>query len=135
VRADGQWASEPLISNEQFTAGGVNSVRGYDEGQVSGDTGWHASLELKTPPHIAGTVSGNTQLVLRGVLYTDYAEVYLIDPLGRPGRTQIWSAGFGGAASVGSHWDTRLLISFPLRENGNIEQYTPRFTFSITGQF
>ncbi len=31
-RADGQWASEPLISNEQFGIGGVNSVRGSSGG-------------------------------------------------------------------------------------------------------
>ncbi|HZI32843.1 MAG TPA: POTRA domain-containing protein, partial [Candidatus Binatia bacterium] len=54
LRADGQWASEPLISNEQFGAGGVNSVRGYHEGEVFGDTGWHVSLEQQTPPHVIG---------------------------------------------------------------------------------
>ncbi len=36
LRADGQWASEPLISNEQFGAGGINSVRGYKEGEAFG---------------------------------------------------------------------------------------------------
>ena len=33
LHAEGQWASEPLISNEQFGLGGVNSVRGYQEGR------------------------------------------------------------------------------------------------------
>ena len=47
LRADGQWASEPLISNEQFGGGGIAGVRGYREGEVFGDTGWRVTSELK----------------------------------------------------------------------------------------
>ncbi|HLH52083.1 MAG TPA: POTRA domain-containing protein [Verrucomicrobiae bacterium] len=39
IRGDGQWANEPLISNEQYGLGGINSVRGYHEGEVFGDWG------------------------------------------------------------------------------------------------
>ena len=56
LRADGQWASEPLISNEQFGVGGINGVRGYREGEVFGDMGWRITSELKTPPHRIGYV-------------------------------------------------------------------------------
>ena len=64
IRADGQWAGQPLISTEQFGIGGVNSVRGYHEGEVFGDTGWHMSLEQKTPPHIVGMVHGSQPLTV-----------------------------------------------------------------------
>jgi len=110
-RADGQWASEPLISNEQFGAGGVNSVRGYQEGQVFGDTGWHVSLEQQTPPHIAGFVR-NVPLTIRGSIYTDYADTYLLDPpAGEAGSTALWGAGVGGVATLGSHWEARCWAS------------------------
>ena len=36
LRADGQWASEPLIANEQFGVGGISGVRGYREGEQFG---------------------------------------------------------------------------------------------------
>ena len=91
IRADGQWASEPLIPNEQFGAGGVNSVRGYHEGEVFGDNGWHVSLEEQTPPQVIGNVYDSAPLVLRGSVYFDYAAVYLIDPQGRP-RTNAFAA-------------------------------------------
>ena len=39
ARANGQWSSKPLISNEQFALGGVSSVRGYFEGDEQGDSG------------------------------------------------------------------------------------------------
>lgn len=49
-KLDGQFANGPLISNEQYAAGGANSVRGYLEAEATGDQALHASLELRSPP-------------------------------------------------------------------------------------
>lgn len=49
-RADAQLAHEPLISGEQFGAGGARSVRGYEERELAGDTGWFTSVEMWSPP-------------------------------------------------------------------------------------
>jgi hemolysin activation/secretion protein len=135
VRADGQWATEPLISNEQFGAGGVASVRGYHEGEVFGDTGWHVTVEQKTPPVLVGRVNPKNPLMLRGSIYTDYARVYLLDPQGRPPGTSLWDAGFGGVMSLGSRWDARLLFSWPLIGTATVTQYEMFFNFSLTAQF
>lgn len=135
VRVDGQWASEPLISNEQFGAGGVNSVRGYHEGEVFGDTGWHVSLEQDTPAHQVGIAYGNTPLTVRGSVYMDYADTFLLDPQGRPGSTALWSTGLGGVANMGSHWEARLLFSVPLMKSPTVGQYQPYFNFALTAQF
>jgi hemolysin activation/secretion protein len=135
LRADGQWASEPLISNEQFGAGGVNSVRGYREGEVFGDTGWHFSVEQQTPAHVVGMVYGNTPLTISGSIYMDYARVYLLDPQGRPPGTSLWGAGVGGVASVGSHWQARFLFSVPLLGDATTQQYEPFVNISLTAQF
>jgi hemolysin activation/secretion protein len=134
-RADGQWASEPLISNEQFGAGGVNSVRGYREGEVFGDTGWHLSLEQQTPPHVVGYVSSGVPLTIRGSVYTDYAKTYLLDPQGRPGNVELWGTGLGCVASIGPHWEARFLFSVPLLRTSTTEPYQPLFNFALTGQF
>jgi len=135
ARADGQWSSEPLISNEQFGLGGVNSVRGYHEGEVFGDTGWHLSLEQQTAPVIVGMVYGNTPLTLRGSVYTDYGRVFLLDPEGRQGSTPLSDVGFGGVASVGSHWQAHFLFSLPLLDSPTIQAYHPFFNFALTAQF
>jgi hemolysin activation/secretion protein len=152
IHANGQWASEPLISSEQFGAGGVNSVRGYHEGEVFGDEGWHVSLEQATPPHIIGFVNGDIPLTVRGSIYTDYARTILLDPLGppeigpapnytvtyplkRPGSVPLWGAGFGATASIGSHWQARFLFSFPLLSAGTIHAWQPYFNFGLTAQF
>ena len=135
LRAEGQWASQPLISTERFGAGGVNSVRGYREGEEFGDTGWRVSAEQKTPAHIVGIAYGRNPLTVRGALFMDYAEVYLLDPNGANARTQLWGTGFGGILSVGTHWEGRLLFSWPLISAGTTEAYQPRFNFSLSAQF
>jgi hemolysin activation/secretion protein len=124
-----------LISNEQFGAGGVNSVRGYHEGEVFGDNGWHVSLEQQTPPYVVGTVFGRTPLALRGTAYMDFARVYLIDPHGSPAATSLWGVGVGGVASIGSHWQARLLLSVPLLQSATVEAFEPYFNFMLTAQF
>jgi hemolysin activation/secretion protein len=134
LRADGQWSSEPLISNEQFGAGGIASVRGYHEGEVFGDTGWHISAEQKTPPHIVGFVNGNP-FTLRAAVYMDYAQTFLLDPQGRPARTPLWGTGFGLVGSIGTRWEARLLFSVPLLNAGTVEAHEPLFDFSLTAQF
>ncbi len=135
IRADGQWASEPLISNEQFGIGGVNSVRGYHEGEAFGDTGWHVSLEQQSPPHTIGMVYPNAPLSVRGSIYMDYGHVYLLDPQGQPGGTELWGTGFGLIASVGPTWQARFLFSVPLIGTSTTERDQPYFNFSLTGQF
>jgi hemolysin activation/secretion protein len=135
ARLNGQWANEALISNEQFGGGGVSSVRGYHEGEVFGDTGWHASIEQQTPPVLVGMLAQRIPVTIRGSIYTDYAETYLLDPQGRPAGTALWGTGLGGVMSIGSFWDARLLFSMPLKSAGTTRAYQPLFNFSLTGQF
>jgi hemolysin activation/secretion protein len=135
LRADGQWASEPLISNEQFSMGGINSVRGYQEGEAFGDTGWHLTLEQQTPPHTVGIVYRQTPMVIRGIAYMDYAQAYLLDPQGRPDSVALWGTGFGFAASIGSFWESRFLFSVPLLNTSNTKINQPYFNFALTLKF
>lgn len=135
IHAEGQWTDQPLISNEQFGLGGVNSVRGYQEGQVFGDTGWWIGLEQKTPPKVLGFVYSNHPLTVRASAFMEYGEVYLLDPQGHQARTSLWGTGFGGIASIGATWEARLLVSWPLLSAGTTEEGQPRFNFSLSAQF
>jgi hemolysin activation/secretion protein len=47
---DGQYATEPHTSGEQFGLGGATSVRGFEEREVSGDRGYRFSFEFWAPP-------------------------------------------------------------------------------------
>lgn len=48
-RFDGQLSSQPLLSLEQFSVGGLRSVRGYRRNQLVRDRGYATSLELRVP--------------------------------------------------------------------------------------
>ncbi len=135
IHTDGQWASEPLISNEQFGLGGVAGVRGYHEGEVFGDTGWRFTLDQKTPPCLIGAVYGNHPLIVRGSVFMDYGEVYLLDPQGRQARTPLWGTGFGAVISIGGTWEARFLSSWPLLDAGTTQAGNPRFNFNLSAQF
>ena len=49
LRVHGQYSSDDLVSTEQIGAGGIYSVRGYDERVLGGDTGVVGSFEVYSP--------------------------------------------------------------------------------------
>ncbi len=49
AHASGQYADNPLISNEEFSVGGMDTVRGYDESETLGDYGYALQLEVRSP--------------------------------------------------------------------------------------
>lgn len=53
LRANAQFSDEPLLSLEQFSLGGAQSVRGYRENQLLRDDGFFASAELRVPVWMA----------------------------------------------------------------------------------
>ncbi|HEY3860788.1 MAG TPA: ShlB/FhaC/HecB family hemolysin secretion/activation protein [Verrucomicrobiae bacterium] len=137
LRADGQWSSEPLISNEEFGAGGIAGVRGYREGEVFGDEGWRVTSELKLPPYRIGYATRGTHepLTVRASFFMDYAETYLLDPQGFPAVTPLWGTGFAGAISLGSHFNGMLSFAWPLLSTPSSEAYHVRIAFALSAQF
>ncbi len=77
-QVNGQLASGPLISNEQYAAGGVDSVRGYTEAERLGDNGVRASLELRTPQLLSGHPRLTNSYLY---LFVDGARIRILDPL------------------------------------------------------
>ena len=78
-RIDGQLASGPLINNEEFAAGGAESVRGYTESERLADNGVRASLELRTPQLLRTLFTGAEQSYL--LLFAEGARLRVLDPL------------------------------------------------------
>jgi hemolysin activation/secretion protein len=87
-----QFANTPLISNEQFTAGGATSVRGYLEAERLGDLGANLSLELHSP----SLVKSDHISDLHFFGFIDAASLRLEDPLpGQDRANRLDSAGAG----------------------------------------
>jgi hemolysin activation/secretion protein len=78
AKVDGQVASGPLITSEQFGTGGVESVRGYTESERLGDDGLRGSLELRTPQLLSGHTRFTSSYFY---IFFDGARVRILDPL------------------------------------------------------
>ncbi len=79
AKIGGQFAGQPLISNEQFSAGGAESVRGYLESERLGDDGLRASLEWHSPSLASEKTPGLQEMFF--LLFADAAYLRINDPL------------------------------------------------------
>jgi hemolysin activation/secretion protein len=138
LRAGGQAASGPLINNEQFAVGGINSVRGYYEGDQYGDCGWCGSVELRSPYLTApvAALSGSVPGWLRASVFTDCGQRLLLEPMaGADSSLWMLGAGFGITANINNHLDARVSLAWPFFSTPNTPRDDPHAYFSIGGQF
>ncbi|HQT25882.1 MAG TPA: BamA/TamA family outer membrane protein, partial [Burkholderiales bacterium] len=118
-KVDGQVSSGPLISNEEYMAGGANSVRGYFLSEQAGDDAIHGTLELRGPQW----ASVNSHLNdLRSVVFVDAAHLRVREPLpGQLSSINMESAGFGLRLSAFSDFSLTLDVAWPFKST----VYTP----------
>lgn len=127
----GQLADSPLISNEQFGIGGVDSVRGYLESEVFVDDGAYGQLELYSPE--IGKRIWN-ELSTRLLVFTDAGGGRVQDPL--PEQNDeffIWSAGAGIRLAL---WDKLTAAldwahAFEGAKDGVVEKGDDRLHFDV----
>lgn len=122
---EGQLSDQALISNEQFVAGGVNSVRGYLEAEAVGDKALRASLELRTGnllPEGAGWLGG-----LTAHTFLDGAVLKLKDALpGQDDRFTLASVGFGLRLQARQYASLALDVGWPLHDAGSTRKGAAR---------
>jgi len=135
LHADGQWASEPLVSNEQLGLGGQAGPRGYHDGQEYGDTGWRLQLEPHSPYWNMGLAFNKAPIITRTYAFVDYGERYLLDPGARPASLSLLGVGGGVDVSIGEHFDFHVTLGVPLLSTPAQESGHPRVTFSLATQW
>lgn len=127
LRAEGQLADQPLISNEQFFAGGIASVRGYLEAEVIGDAGVRLSSELRGPSLARG---GGWLGEARPLVFLEGAYLHVQDPLPEQQDSfNISSAGFGLRAKAGEGFDLWLNVAWPFRTTVYTNRHEARGQF------
>jgi hemolysin activation/secretion protein/AraC-like DNA-binding protein len=139
LHADGQWANGALISNEQYVMGGTAGVRGYQDGQANGDTGWRFSIEPQTPLFNIGMVGNEGHeepCWVRASVFLDYGRIYLLaqPPPGSDSRKSFCGAGWAMTANIGSHVDGRLTVAWPLISHAG-ESDGVHIYFGVGAQF
>ncbi len=130
---DGQIASGPLVSNEQFSAGGAGSVRGYLVSEALGDDGVHGVLEFSSPS-LAGKATRLDSLIL--LAFLEGAHVRLRQPLAsQQPDTSLASTGLGLRLAALKGMDLGADVAWPLISTAYTRAGRPRVDFRWAYQF
>ncbi len=125
LRAGGQVASNPLVVGEQFSLGGPDSVRGYNQSEFLGDAGYAASAELRIP---LPDPDSRFQLAC----FVDHGTEWLYEPLpGEFPQRSLTGAGLGFRWEVAEKTHLRFDLGFPLSPSFNSTGESPK----LYGQF
>ena len=109
LRSDLQFASESLLPLEQFSLGGIFSVRGYSQDALLADNGLFASAELRT--NILKIPQWNTTLQLSP--FFDVGTVWNSDEFPLQ-RDNLYSVGIGLRLLIDEVFSARLDWGIPI---------------------
>ncbi len=121
ARLTGQLAGQPLVSGEQITAGGADSVRGYYEAEASGDVGVLAGLQWQSPNWASALTSGlglpERRLTEFSALgFVDAGQVRIHDPQpGQAERSHLAGAGLGLRLGAAPGASAEIDLAWPLK--------------------
>jgi hemolysin activation/secretion protein len=130
---DGQLSDSPLVDNEEFMAGGADSVRGYYESQVLGDDGITVNAELYSPsfasllPYVSD---------LRFLAFFDGSRVRVLQPLpGQKSNFTLDSTGVGLRIKGERGLAGSLDWAWPLHDDDGVNKGDSRALFSLNYGF
>ena len=113
AKAQGQAANEPLVNSEQFSGGGLGTVRGLLESEVLGDNGLLGTLELRTPS--IGGFFGKWVDDWRLYIFADGGFLANDTPLTEaPYQYNLLSTGAGTRIKLGGHVNGSLDVGIPI---------------------
>jgi hemolysin activation/secretion protein len=135
VKLDGQMTDQPLIDNEQYSAGGMESVRGYKESEAAGDVAVHGTMELSFPNPLekSGTAKW---LQAAPFLFYDFADLAIKDPLpGQDGNIKLEGTGAGVRGSLAKNLEYELDWAMALRPSDRIKRNDQAGYFKLKAVF
>ena len=139
ARLQGQHSAKALVPGELFGAGGAQSVRGFEERELGGDSGLQLSVEAVSPSFGAlfGSLFGSPELDLRALLFADAATVS--NRQGDPclnGRSSCRLSGLGlGLRSAWHAWQLRLDAARAMTDANTTRKGDVRAHFSLSTEF
>ena len=120
AKVDGQFSGDLLVPNEQYLAGGTDTVRGYLESQAAGDKAVHSTLELRSP-QLFKNIAWLQDFKVVG--FYDIAQLTVIDPsAGQTGKIVLSGAGIGMRMKAWNRINFNLDVATPLKDYGVTKQ-------------
>lgn len=124
----GQYTVDPVISNEQMSAGGVRSVRGYLEAESLGDIGWRSSLELHAPNYLPA----RTRVSAMPYTFYSLGRTSYQRPLpGQAHSQQLSSWGLGLDLRMSDFANASLNWAYPLVDGPQTPRGDSRWEFAV----
>ena len=134
AHVQGQLTDQPLISNEQLAAGGVDSVRGYLEAEALGDYGAIGQAELRSWSLAGGPDEFLNEL--RTFAFLDGGGVAIHQPLPEQRAGSGLSAtGIGMRVRLHNLVSADLIGAHTLSDGPNTKAGTDRLLFRLNGAF
>ncbi|MEO0033774.1 MAG: hypothetical protein RIS94_3532, partial [Pseudomonadota bacterium] len=132
LRPRGQYAFGPVESFEEFSGGNYTVGRGYDPGEIVGDSGVGIAAELRGPRMRMG--SG---VHVQPYAFVDAAWIWnrgrKVTLDGRPADDRLVSVGGGVRAEVADRFRLDAALAVPLERAGLLDQKPdPRFLITLT---
>ncbi|MDQ8728093.1 ShlB/FhaC/HecB family hemolysin secretion/activation protein [Bradyrhizobium sp. LHD-71] len=147
-RVKGQVSDGPQISSEQFSLGGVDTVRGYLESETIGDNGIAGTLEIRSPdfgPMLQSHIKDETgQGPARFTTFNEWRVFGFVDAghatIYRPleeqqSRFDMWSYGVGTRFKLFDYLQGMVALAVPMVSQGETGAKDPRVLFSASGEF
>ncbi len=120
INVRGQISSQNLLPSEQLAIGGFNTVRGYDQNQLTQDSGIIANWEFRSPAFAfisAGRPASRVDDALQLLAFVDYGWGSDHNPdLGTPKTDYLLSAGPGMRYTFEPYLTIRLDWGFKLHK-------------------
>ena len=129
---NGQITDQPLVTYEQFSAGGMDSVRGYLEAEQTGDDAIAGTAQFNTPSFDYN----NWVNKLTAFAFFDFARLWVVDALpDQEDRYFLASTGAGLDLSLVSHLNGRVEWAVPLEDSFRTEAHDDRVLFRVWAEF
>lgn len=117
IRGSGQLAANPLVTGEEFYIGGADTVRGYPQSELLGDSGYYISAEYRIP------VSEWKERKLQAAFFLDQGSVNLKSPAtGGASEKSLTGGGVGIRLGIGEKTSLRLDWGFPFSRENSVHQ-------------
>jgi len=139
-KLSGQVSDSPLINSEQFSLGGLGTVRGYLESAVLGDDAIVFNFEFRSPSLLGWIRSGGSAKPgddWRFYFFTDAGTTSIQDALPEQAvRYSLASYGGGTRLTLFNHFNGSLDLAVPLFNQGTTTRaQNPFLTFRVWTDF
>lgn len=129
-RADAQGSDSPLVSSEQFAAGGAGSVRGYLSAENTADNGAIGSVEVRSPS-VASWLGAPVD-EWRFHVFLDGSRLLLISPLPeQKSRFTLLSTGIGTRFALFGSVKGEVEYAFPLKDGVRTKAHDGQWLFNV----